>query len=527
MLCFKKQQINIKYMVFLGEKTQCFDECIRFPCGLKRRKTSQNKTYLFCLQRRNRTTDFSTNVKAELNKVNSEADYRQFLHEHIQWKTSFFVVNNSNETCTKFLGWKISCHNPRLSPQCYNKKEMFEETHCGCDYTVNDEKRELFHHIFYLFILLGTISVIGNITVFFVEARALIKKRSIAKEEKVYRVLVLNLSISDLLMGIYLTVFPLKKECLKIMPKLCSFLGIISVLSSQISVTVLVLIGLYRWIGTAYPYKVIRLKVLKIVIAVMWIIWLIIASLPVLSVDLIGFIFTNGIRFSNKSQHDIKFHQALRLFKHISNGFTSNAVSHAIPVFKKLANYNSQGLLNTTLSHLGMIKEYDKFHYVGYYSYRSLCTINVFANTPFSHQYYSLIILFYNFIAFIIILIAYIVIWKKISKSANQNCQSANAQKATENTKIYRRLFLVIFTDFLCWFPVCVIAFYFYFNDLYGWEEILPDFRDCPRNRKKFFSLISVSVLIPINSIVNPYLYSWFTWKQLLKKCKTFCARRE
>ena len=520
-------------MVFLGKRTKYFDECIQLSCGLKHRKMLQdkNKTYFFCLQRRNRTTDPSTNVEAELNKVNSEADYRQFLHEHIQWKTSFLVVNNSNETCAKFLGSKISSNNLQLFPECHEKRDMFEETYCSCNHTVDDEKRNYLLNLSNLFVLLGTISVIGNITVFFIEARALIQKPSIAKEETVCRVLVLNLSTSDLLMGIYLTVFPLSRKFIegRPIPKLCSFLGIISVLSSEISVTVLVLICLYRWIGIAYPYKVIRLKVLKIVIAVMWINWLIIASLPVLSVDLIGFIFIDGIRFSDtcKSQRDIRFDQALRLFICISNGNSSNAVSHAIPVFKKLANYNSQGLLNTTLSHLGMIKEYDKFHYVGYYSYPRLCTSYVFANTPFSHQYYSLIILFYNFIAFIIILIAYIVIWKKISKSANLNRQSANAQKVTENTKIYRRLFLVIFTDFLCWFPVCVIAFYFYFNDLYGWEEILPDFRDCPKNRKKFFSLISVSVLIPINSVVNPYLYSWFTWKQLLKKCKTFCARRE
>ena len=520
---------------------QNFDECVQFSCELEDsnitqnntelQSTVQNSTYLFCRQREIQRSNSSKTIEEKLAKLNSHTDFRDFLDEHVRWNISFFVIDKSIETCSN-LPKSSKSSNPQLYPQCYNEKNMFETTYCGCKYTTKEDKiREFLQQIFTVFLVLGVISLIGNITVIFTELRALIRKRSVAEEKSVYRVLVLNLSISDLLMGFYLTFFPLTFQFnelheFNMIPELCHFFGVVSVLSSEISVTVLVLICLYRWIGIAHPYKIIRLKRLKIVVAFMWIIWLIVALIPALRVDLIGFIFTDGIQFSDKPMHFIIFDKALALFKHISNGSRNNNVSQVKPVLKKLVQYKSRDLLHTFLNQLGILND-NGFNYLGYYSYHSSCTLRTFITTPFSYQYYSLSILFYNFFAFIFISIACIVICKNVAKTAKiveQNGQTVNKQKLRENIQIYRRLLLVIVTDFLCWIPISVTAFYFYFE--YQYSSELSKFMSCNTKSTFYYMPLVVLILMPINSVINPYLYSWHIWKKVLKKCKNFVCKK-
>ena len=465
-------------------------------------------------------------MKEKFAKVNSEAEFWNFLDEHVIWNISFFVVNKSNEACLN-LTELIVTSNSQLHTECYEEKDMFQTIYCGCNYTTELEKQKDFCKTSSVFMVLGVISFIGNITVIFIEVRALTRKRSVAKEKTVYRVLILNLSISDLLMGFYITFFPITFQFDELLefnkiPELCHFFGVISVLSSEISVTVLVLICLYRWIGIAYPYKVIRLKELKIVIALMWIIWLIVALIPALSVDLIGFLFTDGIQFSDKSMH-IKFDKALDLFKYISSGPRNNNVWQVKPVLRKLVKYNNRDLLHTLLNHTGILKDND-FNYLGYYSYYYSCTLRTIITTPFFDQYYTLSILIYNFVAFIFIFTACIVICKhlaKNTKNVEQNGRTVNEKKLSENNKIYLQLFLVIATDFLCWIPICVTAFYYYFSDHMSSES-----KNCDRASAFFKMSCAVLILMPINSVINPYLYSWHLWKKFLKKCKIFVCQK-
>ena len=509
--------------------TQAFDnsECVQFSCDPKRGKMKQDYTYMFCRQRKLHKTNSLRNIKAKLTEIHSEADFRDILNEYIQWNISSFVVNESIENCSKIT--KSNANRIRqLPPECYEKKDMFDKTYCGCKDSSEEKKRKFFRKSSHVFMILGVISLIGNITVIFIEVRALIQKHSVATEKSLYRVLVLNLSISDMLMGFYFTFFPITLQFDKLfefnkIPELCNFFGVISVLSSEVSVTVLVLICVYRWIGIVYPYRAIRLKVLKTIIVVMWIVWLIVALLPALSVDLVGFFFTEGIQFSNKSQSYIFFHRALKLFKYISRGASNNTVSQVIPVFRKLVDYNSPDLLYTFLNHSGIFKD-DDFNYRGYYSYYYSCTIRTFIDTTFSHQYYTISILLYNFFAFIFISIACFVIYKQLArneKSIKQNSLSEKERKLIENRKIYRRLVLVIVTDCLCWIPICVIAFSFYFESLFRSK----DKSTCDKAEKFAMSCL-VLVLMPINSLINPYLYSWHIWKKLLKKCKAFFLKK-
>ena len=69
-----------------------------------------------------------------------------------------------------------------------------------------------------------------------------------------------------------------------------------------------------------------------------------------------------------------------------------------------------------------------------------------------------------------------------------------------------RRISRIIITDFLCWIPICIIAFVklsgIYVNDV--------------------AYIVSAGLLLPINSAFNPILYSPFLGKTVktLKRLK-------
>ena len=261
----------------------------------------------------------------------------------------------------------------------------------------------------------------------------------------------------------------------------------------------------------------------------MWFIWLIVALIPALSIDLIGFIFTVGIQFSDKPTHYIIFYEALEFFERISNGSSNKNISQVIPVLKKLDQYNNRDLLHTSLNHSGILKDND-FNYINYYSYDSSCTFRSFITAHSSHQYYTLTIFCYNLFAFIFISIACIVICKHLAKNAymvEQNGQTVNEQKLSENYIIYFRLFLVIITDFLCWISIIVTTFYVYLKNLYYSDGKLSKNMDCNDKVSTFFRMtLAFLVLMPINSVINPYLYSWHNWKKVLEKCKNFVCKK-
>ena len=529
----KKHSQKLSFFLEATIQARSNSECVQFSCDV-----TQNNTYLFCRQQKSQQTNSSRNMEEKLAKVNSKAEFRDFIDEHVRWNISIFV-DKSNEACSQATKhenfYKLNVtSNSQPHPQCYIKANIFEATDCFCNYTADEEKRKLLRKASSVFMILGVISLIGNITVIFIEVRALIQKHSVATEKTIFRVLILNLSISDLLMGFYITFFPIALQFDGLLesneiPELCNFFGVISVLSSEISVTVLVLICVYRWVGIVYPYKRVRLKVLKNVISIMWIVWLIVALIPALSVDLIGLIFKDGVQFSDDPKHDIIFNRALELFKHISSGLSTNNVSQVIPVLGKLVRYDNRDLLHTLLNNSGIL-QYNDFNYFGYYSYYYSCTLRTFITTPFSDQYYTLLILLYNFLAFIFISVACIVIYKHAAKNAKiveQNGQTVNEQKLSENNEILRRLLFVIVTDFLCWIPICVTAFYFYLENSYHSFGQSSQRKNCKTKFSIFVDMsFAVLALMPINSVINPYLYSWRVWKQFLKKCKSFVCKK-
>lgn len=130
------------------------------------------------------------------------------------------------------------------------------------------------------------------------------------------------------------------------------------------------------------------------------------------------------------------------------------------------------------------------------YSKYSVCL--PFDIETLTSQAYVTFVLMFNLLAFIIILACYIRIYLFISGSHAWNSGDA---------RIARRMAILVFTDFLCWFPIALIAL----SAVYK-ESLIADL---------WISKVLTIFVFPLNACANPFLYAILT-KQFRKDIMLF-----
>ncbi|KAK2144676.1 hypothetical protein LSH36_737g01012 [Paralvinella palmiformis] len=115
---------------------------------------------------------------------------------------------------------------------------------------------------------------------------------------------------------------------------------------------------------------------------------------------------------------------------------------------------------------------------------------------------YVCFIMLMNCIAFLIIVTCYVKMYWSIRGSQAWN---------SNDTRVAKRMALLVFTDFACWAPIS----FFSLTAAFGHELI-------SLNDAKVFAIF----VLPLNSCANPFLYAIFT-KQFKKDCNVLCKRLE
>ena len=136
----------------------------------------------------------------------------------------------------------------------------------------------------------------------------------------------------------------------------------------------------------------------------------------------------------------------------------------------------------------------------GFYSEASVCMPHFYASTSESSWEYSTLFVTLNFILFISMVVTYVLVYKKASGMIISTFTKKDTKKGMQ--KKISRLFL---TDFLCWIPVCVMAY------LSVAGVSLPPGA----------YIASDGFLLPINSAMNPPHYSKLVGQyiSLARKC--------
>ena len=462
-------------------------------------------------------------------------EMNQFLKKNVNWEVhAYLIVSNNSFRTSKRIQKQISqkCgENVRLV-------EMFVQGLCTTREAESDGHAQLLFLYHWLYLVMGILAFVGNGMVIVHEIKSLrkrSKKPNLSKEKNIYKFLVLNLSLADFLMSVYLIVYSVALHYTPnssnvIDHNLCGALGVMSVLSSQVSVTVLVVISAYRLRAIIYPYKQVRMKLPIILISLAWVFWLVVAAFPLLNIE---FVFARGITLNDspnfKGMTRVLFRRVQesiqRLTSHINDKSDFGRLLHTLNKFP------SKQISFQVLSSFGFVNfETDNWNLIGYYMSRRGCTLEVLTLPDNQFSYFSMACLLYNFLSFLFILIAYIIILKDLSSTryCMRSCfskittkikQGKPAQidnKSRENKNIYYRIFVVVFTDMFCWMPVCVIGLTYFVSSL-----VTPVAHSTARHSfaKKVIPFVVVT-LIPINSVVNPYIYSFDLWKKICNRTK-------
>ena len=402
--------------------------------------------------------------------------------------------------------------------------------------------------------MLGLLSLVGNMVVIYDKIVSLQKFQNKNKEIQIYHTLVLNLSLADLLMGIYLIAISFEiryKVDIGVYFSeygFCNALGVINLVSSQVSITTLFIISFYRLVRITRPFKRQHLKSVITFIALTWIVWLVVAILPVIPFEPFKTSFTVGLSKDYKYEKNsfIEYLYFADILQHYTiPSFTINATK-ATSVIQAVAQYPTLEVMKKFSSTLGWVDfETENWSTVTMYDYQYTCSLDLFL---YSKDYYrdannfTLTFVLYNLIVSVLILIFYSVITFKVFeidkfclnsckcwKLCGEKCGKAlffhkrSAFRSAKNRRMLKRISLIIMTDIMCWIPLCIAS-------LILWNVPLnPEFIQNLGDYLSYvipFQIILLTV-VPLNSVLNPYIYSFHVWRRMFKKIRKLFSGKE
>ena len=295
--------------------------------------------------------------------------------------------------------------------------------------------------------VIGLNAIVGNLFV-------LLWRRKTSKKNKVNSILLGNLAASDLLMGIYMIIIGSADlhfgENFPMHAEswrsgiTCRIAGALSITSSEASVFFVTLISIDRFICIRFPYTTKKLRQ-KSAVIISFLIWVTSLILGIIPSVLAGANF----KFYDNSHVCIGL--PLALTKLYSTDRVWEYVNHNI--YQR--SYSTQ--------------------YIGL----------------FNGLYFSTaVFLGLNFICYLIIAGCYIEIMRSVRRSSKQAGRTRNM---TEQIRLTTKVSTIVATDFCCWFPIIILG-------------ILVQIRVITLPASVF--AWCVTFVLPINSAINPYLYT-------------------
>ena len=404
----------------------------------------------------------------------------------------------------------------------------------------------------FVLLIFGLLCLLGNMFVIYDKTNKLIKTVKTEKEIQTYQTLVLNLALSDSLMGVYLTAmaFELKHkatpgdEVYFSNPGICNGLAIMNTVSSQVSITILFIISVYRLVSVTKPFRTHHFKSVILLIIVTWAAWIMVAILPLLPTEPFETTFTFGLtKNRQRSRNSIIDFARFRLILQTKILPSFDSFGKVKSVLQQVIEFPTPAVLEKFSNVLGLLhSETYNWTLLGYYDFKYTCSANFIFPWEEYHRsgLFGLSFVLYNLIFSVGILICYILVTIKIYKSdrfcfaACKFCtckfcyhftkfhctntffqhqeNAAVGSRSAENLKMLKRITVIVLTDVICWIPVCVTSLGIRQLPLENTFKIGISFET------------AILVLIPLNSIINPYIYSFPLWGRLLKKLRLWCS---
>ena len=367
-----------------------------------------------------------------------------------------------------------------------------------------------------LFWIMGFLALVGNLATNILTLMEMVSDgknntsatRSEAFVKLANKFFIFNLTISDFLMGVYL----LGVVCQGVnysghycfvdkewrSSNLCSILGTVAVLSSEASAFIMASMSTFRLVSIYKPFLTgtMKFKWIFLTGVLCWIFALLFALLPWIPFKS-GY-FVSQVWFPNH------FFKTDTISKR-------DLITIANQVSSTSSTFQSWFKVKEAISY--------KFRYneikaeFGFYSQTSVCMPRFYASTSESAWEYSTFLITINFILFIYMVVVYVLVYKKVT-----GMNKLSSTRKDSNQELQRKISKLLLTDFICWIPVCTMAYL-----SVGGVPLPPD-----------AYIASAGFLLPINSAMNPVLYStpFGNCLSRVRKCITknlfvICSRRD
>jgi len=342
------------------------------------------------------------------------------------------------------------------------------------------------------FWIMGILVTFGNAYVI-ITVIAFLKKNKAQESIKFHQFIILNISIADFIMGIYLLTIASYdtyfsgyygeiddewRSSLK-----CSIIGSLAIISSETSCFIMVILTAFRFrnIFKALEPFFFALHPWIICIILAWLCSIFIGAFRILNFT--SQYFLHSFSYSSAFQHDEYYENKLTQFACRFAALSNTTVKFTSNEFQSVETFVRESFLPDNFS----IKLF------GYYGATSVCMPRFYVSIGESSWEFTIALISINFLCFLFIAVSYVVIYKNFSASA-ASLQSHRSRK--ENTRMQKRIARIIATDFCCWIPICIMAYL-----RLGLEFSVTAYQ------------ISAVLLLPINSAINPLLFSSLPYK--------------
>ena len=367
-----------------------------------------------------------------------------------------------------------------------------------------------------VFWIIGAIVIVGNSAVIITTVKFL-RTTKITNSLKLQYLIILNIACADFIMGIYLLTIAahsvyysgsfvgvIEREWQTSLR--CSIIGSLVLVSSEASCFLMVILTSFRLYNVCQPVSSLTSSTLpwKLSLCAAWLMAITIATIPMIPQT--SQYFGRGYHLSNwYYSRNVLVTSRLELTNvAVKYATLSNQTIHIDPNdFSSVQNFFQANFPN------GLVKT------LSYFSETKICLPDLFTSCFFfsNAREYALVIITINFVAFIWIVIAYISIYVK-STCATKDLRRGNLSRREK--RLQRRIARIILTDFCCWIPICVFS-YVSINDRLFMSNLIDDIID-----PELLYQIMATFLLPINSALNPFLFSSLIdklWKKI-RCCK-------
>ena len=353
------------------------------------------------------------------------------LLDQVNWR---MFIYSCEQTCSNFSYSENEFQNDCPSSACCLSSSIDDLLSYSSRYNEKDwnDLNSRAISAWFVFLILGLLCLLGNIFVVCDKTKRLIKTVKSEKEIKIYQTLVLNLALSDLLMGVYLTAiaFELKHkatpghEFYYSNPGICNELAIMNTVSSQVSITILFIISVYRLVSVTKPFQTHHFKSVILLIIVTWSVWLMVAFLPLIPVEPFETTFTFGLTKNRQRIRNsiIDFHR-FRLILETKILPSFDNFRKVKSILQQVIEFPTPAVLEKFSNVLGLLNSMtDNWTLLGYYNFMYTCTANFIPREEEYHRsnHFGLSIVFYNLVLSVGILICYILVTIKIYE--NDKC---------------------------------------------------------------------------------------------------------